>query len=163
VRSGRSSRVRPLRSLGLLFLRKGMLRTGTMRILLRLSHDSFMPEKLCTNRAPTCSSSISPFASPLCGVATSSPGWHAPGHGARPLSLHFGTKNVDSDRSLELVVPEGACTCDRRKRLCGAAEVRIYGNVPGFEQPFWDVELIFVLLAPFAQASRGDVLFGHQV
>jgi len=103
VRSGRSSRVRPLRSLGLLFVRKGMLRAGTLRILLRLSRDSFMPEKLCTNRAPTCSSRISPFASSLCGVTTSSTGWHAPGHGARPLSLHFGAKslNVDADRSLK--------------------------------------------------------------
>ena len=90
MRSGRSSRLRPLRSLGLLFVRKGMLRAGAMRILPRLSHDSFVPEKLCTNRAPTCSSPISPGASPLCGVATSSIGWHAPGHGARPLSLHFG-------------------------------------------------------------------------
>ena len=85
MRSGRCSRVRPLRSLGLLFVRKGMLRTGAVRILLRLSRDSFMPEKLCTHRAPTCSSRISPGASPLCGVATSSTGWHAPKHGARPL------------------------------------------------------------------------------
>jgi hypothetical protein len=102
VRSGRSSRVRSLRSLGLLFLRKGMLRTGAVRILLRLSRDSFMPEKLLTKRAPTCCSRILPGASRLCGVATSFTGWHAPGHGARPLSLHFGAKSlsVDADRSL---------------------------------------------------------------
>jgi hypothetical protein len=69
VRSGYSSRVRPLQSLGLLFVRKGMLRTSAMRILLRLSRDSFMPEKLCIHHAPTCSSRISPGATPY-GVAT---------------------------------------------------------------------------------------------
>jgi hypothetical protein len=40
----------PLRSLGLLFVRKGMLRTGAMRLLPRLSHDSFSCLKSC---APT--------------------------------------------------------------------------------------------------------------
>jgi hypothetical protein len=34
VRPCRGRRVRPLRGLGLLFVRKGMLRTGAMRILL---------------------------------------------------------------------------------------------------------------------------------
>jgi hypothetical protein len=45
----RRSRVRPLRSFGLLFVRKGMLRTGAMRILLRLSRGSFMPEGFSAN------------------------------------------------------------------------------------------------------------------
>jgi hypothetical protein len=102
VRSGRSSKVRPLQSLGLLFVRKGMLRKGAVRILLRLSHESFMPEKLLTKRVPTCCSRILPGTSRLCGVATSSTEWHAPGHGVRHLSLHYGAKslNGDADRSL---------------------------------------------------------------
>ena len=63
------------------------------------------------------------------------------------------------------MVPKGACTCDViwSKSLCGAGEIGIYGHAPGFEQPFGNVVLIFVLLAPFAQPSRGDVLVRCQV
>ena len=45
------------------------------------------------------------------------------------------------------------CGGKRGRRLCGAGEVGIYGHVPGFKQPFWDVVLIFVLLAPVAQVG----------
>ena len=82
-------RVRPLRSFGLLPVRQGMLRTGAMRILLRLSRDPFMREGFLADEAPTCPHRVSPSASSLCGIATSFTGWHAPGRGARPLSLHF--------------------------------------------------------------------------
>src|SRR5882724_587663 len=49
VRPRGGSRVRPLRSVTLLFVRKGMLWTGARRMLPRLSRDSFMPERFCTN------------------------------------------------------------------------------------------------------------------
>jgi hypothetical protein len=46
---GRSGEVRRLWIFGLLFVRQGVLRKSTVRILLRLSRDSFMPEKFCTS------------------------------------------------------------------------------------------------------------------
>jgi len=59
-----SSRVQRLRSLGLFFLRPGVLRKSAVRILLLLSRNSLMPEKFCTSRAPTRSRCFSPNASP---------------------------------------------------------------------------------------------------
>ncbi len=164
MRSGRSSRVRPLRSLGLLFVRKGMLRAGTLWILLRLSPDSFMP-KLCTNRAPNSSSRVSPGASPLCGVATSSTEWHAPGHGARALSLHFGAKFPKCRCRRESGV---GWWCQRALasvigRLGSAAEVRVYADFPLIQQPFWDVESVPVSLAPAAEPIREDIGLWRQL
>ena len=46
--------------------------------------------------------------------------------------------------------------------LRGAAEVCIYRNIPGFEQPFWDVTSVLVLFAPFAQLGRDDVVFWRE-
>ena len=89
VRPRRGSRVRSLWRLGLLLVREGMLRPGAMRVLLRFSCDSFVPEEFSANGAPIRSSCVSPAASPLCCVATSSTGWHAPKQGARPLSWPF--------------------------------------------------------------------------
>ena len=70
-----SSRVHRLRSLGLFFLRPGVLRESTVRILLRLSHDSFMPKRFWTSGGPTCPRRFSPSAPPPCRVTTFSIGW----------------------------------------------------------------------------------------
>src|SRR5882724_1976431 len=45
------------------------------------------------------------------------------------------------------------------RRLCGAAEVCVYADLPLIKQPFWDVAPVPVLFAPFAQLGRDDILF----
>jgi hypothetical protein len=97
VRQAGSSRVHRLRSLGLFFLRQGVLRKSAVRILLRLSRDPFMPRGFLADETPTCPHCFSPNASSLCGLATSSSGWYALGQGARPLSLHSVAKSLDVD------------------------------------------------------------------
>jgi hypothetical protein len=51
----------------------------------------------------------------------------------------------------------------RREELCGAGEVRIYGDAPLIKQPFGDVAPISVLVAPVAEFIRADVVLRHQV
>lgn len=113
VRPRRGRRVRSLWRLRLLLVRKGMLRPDAMRVLLRLSCNSFMPEGFSANGTPTRSSRVSPGASPLCCVATSSTGWHAPKRGARPLSWHFVARclNASVTRNQN---PLGGVRTDRR-------------------------------------------------
>ena len=45
-------------------------------------------------------------------------------------------------------------------RLCSTAEVCIYRNVPGFEQPFRDVAAVLVLFAPGAKLGGANVVLG---
>jgi hypothetical protein len=49
---------------------------------------------------------------------------------------------------------EGACG---RVGLGGVGEVWIHGNVPRFQQPFWDVAPISVSLAPAPKLGREDI------
>lgn len=50
-----------------------------------------------------------------------------------------------------------------RRRLGGAGEVIVYGKVPGFEQPFWDVVSVLILFAPPAELCTGGVRVWGQV
>ncbi len=48
-------------------------------------------------------------------------------------------------------------------RLGGAGEVIVYCEVPGVEQPFWDVASVLVLFAPPAEFDGGGVrVWGQQ-
>jgi hypothetical protein len=62
-----------------------------------------MREAFLADEAPICPHCVSPNASPLCGVATSSTGWYVLGQRARPLSWLFvaNSLNLDADESQE--------------------------------------------------------------
>jgi len=64
LRQGGGGGVRRLRSLSLFYLLQGLLRKSNVRVLLRLSCDSFMRKRFWTNRIPTGSNGFSPGAPP---------------------------------------------------------------------------------------------------
>ena len=56
------------------------------------------------------------------------------------------------------VVPELSSTVIETK-TGSAAEIWVDGDIPCFEQPFWDVASVSVFFAPFAQLGRDGVVF----
>jgi hypothetical protein len=50
-----------------------------------------------------------------------------------------------------------------RAKLCGAAEVGIYGDIPRIKQPFRDVAPVPVSLAPDAEPIREDIGLWRQL
>jgi len=56
-----------------------------------------------------------------------------------------------------------ALTRKSHKLSCGVAEGWIYGDAPLRKEPFWDVDPVFVLLAPSPQFCRRGIHLGREL
>ena len=74
MRASGCGRLRSLWCIDLFQLQQGMLRIDTLRILLRLSRDPFLPEEFGVDRTPIGAHGFSSGASARCCVIILSPG-----------------------------------------------------------------------------------------